>query len=197
VVKLHAAQIAAMAEAMGPLRVTFVGGESGPWAITSLRAAVGEPLAPAERLSIREGVGPPARGAWTLSGVVSHLRYTTEDEAAALKAKQARLGRAEATCAALIPIRKSAEWWALPQDRRRAIYQERSRHTTIGLEYLPAIARRLHHGRDLGEPFDFLTWFEYAPRDAEAFEDLVARLRRSEEWRFVEHEVDIRLRRET
>src|SRR2546428_7160638 len=39
-------------------------------------------------------------------------------------------------------------------------------YTTLFRSYLPAIARRLYHCRDLGEPFDFLTWFEYAPADA-------------------------------
>ena len=57
------------------------------------------------------------------------------------------------------------------------------------------MARRLHHCRELGEPFDFLTWFEYAPADAAAFDDLVRRLRASEEWHYVEREVDIRLTR--
>jgi hypothetical protein len=59
---------------------------------------------------------------------------------------------------------------------------------------LPAVARRLYHARELGEPFDFLTWFEYAPSDASRFEELVAALRDSEEWRYVDREVDIRLR---
>src|SRR5436853_562536 len=81
--------------------------------------------------------------------------------------------------AALIPIRKTLAWWALTQDERRDIFEAQSRHIGIGLEYLPAIARRLHHCRDLGpeEPFDFLTWFEYAPADAAAFEELVQALR--------------------
>jgi chlorite dismutase len=188
--------MSAMAEPTAPLHVSFVGGGSGRWAITALRAVIGEPLPAVDRLSVWENRAPPCAGAWTLSGVVSHLRYTTAEEAEALKLRQAPLGRADATCAALIPIRKSAAWWDLPQDARRAIYQERSRHTTIGLEYLPAVARRLHHSRDLGEPFDFLTWFEYAPKDADSFEELVARLRRSEEWRFIEREVDIRLQRD-
>lgn len=73
--------------------------------------------------------------------------------------------------------------------------RRQSRHTAIGLEYLPAVARRLHHARDLGEAFDFLTWFEYAPEQAAAFEELVRRLRASVEWRYVEREVDIRLSR--
>ncbi len=64
-----------------------------------------------------------------------------------------------------------------------------------GLDYLPAIARRLHHGRDLEEPFDFLTWFEFAPPDLIRFEELVERLRATEEWTYVEREIDIRLAR--
>ena len=58
------------------------------------------------------------------------------------------------------------------------------------------MARRLHHSRELGEEFDFLTWFEYAPADAAAFEELVALLRLTEEWRYVDREVDIRLTRD-
>ena len=137
------------------------------------------------------------RGArWVLRGTTSNERYVTRAEHDALDARQAPLGRTEATRAALIPIRKSEAWWTLPQDERRAVFEERSRHVTIGLEYLPAVARRLHHARDLGEPFDFLTWFEFAPAGALAFEELVGRLRSSEEWRYVERELDIRLSRE-
>jgi len=90
-----------------------------------------------------------------------------------------------------VPIRKSEAWWELTQDERREIFEE-----CRGLEYLPAVARRLHHSRDLGEPFDFLTWFEYAPGHTEAFEELVVRLRQTEEWSYVERELDIRLVRE-
>ena len=89
----------------------------------------------------------------------------------------------------------SNAWWELPQDERRRIFEESSRHVAIGLEYLPAVARRLHHRRDLGEPFDFLTWFEFAPEHAAAFEGLVRRLRETEEWTFVRREIDIRLTR--
>ena len=132
---------------------------------------------------------------WHLRGITSHLRYTTASEARQLKAVQPPLGRPEATRAALIPIRKCADWWRMAQDERRAIYEERSRHTSIGMEYLPRIARRLHHCRDLGEPFDFLTWFEFAPEDEAAFDELLARLRASEEWRYVDAEVEVRLSR--
>ena len=75
------------------------------------------------------------------------------------------------------------------------MFEDQSHHIGIGLEYLPSVARRLHHCRDLGQPFDFLTWFEYAPASAAAFEELAGRLRETEEWLFVEREVDIRLSR--
>jgi len=79
------------------------------------------------------------------------------------------------------------------QDERRAVLEEQSRHIGIGLEYLPAVARRLH-SRDLGgEPFDFLTRFEYAPEDGAAFDALLRRLRATAEWRFIDREVDVRL----
>jgi hypothetical protein len=69
------------------------------------------------------------------------------------------------------------------------------RHIATGLEYLSAVARRLHHGCDLGEPFDFLTWFEFAPEHAAAFEELVRRLRETKERTYVEREIDLRLAR--
>jgi hypothetical protein len=81
----------------------------------------------------------------------------------------------------------------MAQDESRAIFEEQSRHIAIGLRYLPGIARRLHHSRELGEDFEFLTWFEYAPQDEVAFEDLVQSPRATLEWRFVDREVDIRL----
>ena len=72
----------------------------------------------------------------------------------------------------------------MTQNERRRIFEDKSRHIADSLKYLPAIARQLYHARDLGEPFDFLTWFEYAPEHAEEFEDLVGSLRDSEEWSY-------------
>ena len=175
--------------------VAFAGGSTGPWRIDRHEPVVGDGLPAAARLAVVEDAPPPP-AAWTLRGVVSNERYVERRERALLEARQRPLGRAEATCAALIPVTKSQEWWALPQDERRAIFEERSRHIATGLEYLPAVARRLHHSRELGEPFDFLTWFEYAPEHAEAFEELVVRLRATEEWRYVVREIDIRLVRD-
>lgn len=157
----------------------------------------GEGLPAVDRLEVLEGrAEPPTRSAlWVLRGVTSNERYVTRAEHEALVARQPPLGRPDAARAALIAIRKSEAWWQLSQDDRRAIFEERSHHIRMGLEYLPQIARRLHHCRELGEPFDFLTWFEYAPEHAGAFEELVQRLRSTEEWTYVEREVDIRLAR--
>ena len=157
---------------------------------------VGEALPAAERLAVLEWTSVvPTGWVWWLRGVASHERYVTRAEHETLVARQPELGRPEATRAALIPIRKTEAWWDLAQDARRSIFEERSRHISTGLEYLPAVARRLHHCRDLGEPFDFLTWFEYAEADVEVFEELVLRLRQTEEWTYVEREVDVRVSR--
>ncbi len=149
-------------------------------------------------MAVVEGTGAPipTSARWVLQGVTSYERYSTLQERQALLAVQEPLGRPTATRAALISIKKSADWWALAQDERRALFEERSHHIATGIGYLPVIARRLHHSRDLGQPFDFLTWFEYAPTADDAFEELVERLRATEEWVYVEREVDVRLIRE-
>lgn len=174
---------------------SFVGGPTGPWKIVSMRSISGDGLPPASRLDLHDGLNDREDVAWQLRGVASNLRYTAEAERKALAAVQPALGRPEARCAALIPIRKTAAWWLLAQDERRAILEERSRHIAIGMRYLPAVARKLFHARDLGEPFDFLTWFEFAPDHAGAFDDLLLALRASPEWDYVDREVEIRLSR--
>jgi chlorite dismutase len=177
---------------------SFIAGAAGLWKIVAHRAVAGEPLADAERLSVEAGLAAPASpaaSAWTLRGAAGHVRYVVSDEKVALGRVQPPLGREQATLAAFIPIRKSAAWWELAQDERRAILEDRSRHIADGMRYLPAIARRLYQSRELGEPFDFLTWFEYAPEHAGQFEELTQLLRSTEEWRYVEREVDIRLER--
>ena len=176
---------------------TFVGGAHGAWRVTSMRGVCGDGLAPVERVDVVQGLpigqALSTEFAWRLQGLTSHVRYAERSEVDSLAAHQPSLDRPEATCGALIPIKKSARWWALPQDERRAIFEAVSHHTQIGLDYLPAVARRLHHCRDIGEPFDFLTWFEYAPNHADAFEQLVSALRATPEWDYVEREIDIRL----
>lgn len=174
---------------------TFLGRSRGPWRVERVETVIGEGIAWAECLDTRAGTLSDDASTWALRGATSNERYVTREERKRLTAKQEGLGRAESKCAALIPIRKSAAWWDMTQEERREIFESRSNHIATGLEYLPAIARRLYHCRDLGEPFDFLTWFEYPPEASGVFEELVRRLRDTEEWNFVDREIDIRLAR--
>jgi len=176
--------------------VSFVGAETGAYRVLDLRTVVGAPLAEVAAVTphpvhLLASAVPGA--AWVLRGTNSALRYTERAETETLRQIQPPLGRSHCSHAALIPIRKSDAWWTLSQDERRAIFETRSNHIASCLKYLPAIARRLHHSRELGEPFDFLTWFEYAPEHSSVFEELVQSLRATEEWKYVDWEIDIRL----
>jgi hypothetical protein len=177
---------------------SFIGGDTGLWRVAKMEVIAGEPLPAASRLEIASGSEIPAdpHAAWVLRGITSNERYVVrEEEKIQIVAKQLSLGRPEATCAALIPIRKNAAWWALTQNERQSIFEQQSRHAQIGLQHFPELARRLHHCRDISEsePFDFLTWFEYAPAQEAAFHQLLAALRATAEWKYVERELDIRL----
>ena len=179
---------------------SFIGGVTGAWRVVNMSTIVGAPLPDVTRLDLVTGTVPemPDGAKWVLRGLTSSERYVTRSEKDQLVARQPTLGRPHATCAALIPIRKTASWWDLAQDERRRVFEESSKHVATGLRYLPAVARRLHHCCDLGEnePFDFLTWFEYGPSDSPAFDELVAELRASEEWKYVDREIDVRVVRD-
>jgi hypothetical protein len=178
---------------------TFIGGDEGEWAVVSQRTLTGAPVADVARVHLVSGMPKETdtNAAWTLRGVATNDRYTTSVEKAELVKRQAPIGRAEATRAALILLRKNAAWWGLAQDERRAILEEQSHHIAIGLRYLPAIARRLLHCRDFGteQPFDFLGFLDYAPSDEGAFDDMLGLLRATKEWTFFDREIDIRLSR--
>ena len=176
--------------------VSFVGADQGTYRVLCMNTVVGAPLAPVAALTshpVHLPLTAAPGAAWVLRGTHSAVRYVERAEAESLQLVQPAIGRPECSHAALIPIRKSDAWWNLPQDARREIFEQRSNHIASCLKYLPAIARRLHHSRELAEPFDFLTWFEYAAEHAPLFEELVLLLRGTEEWKYVDWEVDIRL----
>lgn len=184
---------------MNPRTFSFIGGDAGSWKVVSNKAVVGEGLSDVAYLNfgLSTTFSSPqtSSSSWILRGVTSNVRYATREEVTELRAKQAGLNRPGALCGVLIPIKKNDAWWALTQDERRAIFEEQSHHTSIGIEYLPAIARQLHHCRDMTEsqPFDFLTWFEFHQDDTPHFDSLLARLRKTKEWTFVDREVEIRV----
>lgn len=177
----------------------YVGGSTGEWRITNVVNHSGSALKPASHISITNGelTRIPAGTSWVLRGVVNNTRYVTREERFDRLIRPAIPYSDTATCAALIPIRKSHAWWKLAKADRREIVEERSRRITNGFGFIPAIARRLQYSRDLGEPFDFVTWFEYDVGDASIFDELVNVLRTSEEWNYVEREIDIRLVRDS
>ena len=176
----------------------YIGGCSGPWRVDNVRTLCGAPLKPATHVQIANGRlnRLPLRSSWILRGLARNTRFFTREERLPVDSQRLWSNHSEATCAALIPIRKSAEWWNLDAEDRQEIIEARSREIHRGLGLIPAIARRLLFGRDLGEPFDVVTWFEYAPKDAKIFDELANALRSSLEWQYVEREIDIRLVRE-
>lgn len=174
---------------------SFIGGHHGAWQVSQMSALAGEPLPQVAAITMLNQPSSDVqdRGQWLLEGFTSNIRYAERSELSALRAKQQGLGRAGVKCAALIPIQKNPAWWELSQEERRAIFEEQSHHTAIGMDYLPQIARQLHHSRDLGGPFDFITWFEFEPEHTTIFNEMLERLRASKEWSYVAREVDIRL----
>ncbi len=171
----------------------FQGGFEGEWTVKSMMTITGEALEEVSKIAIGNSMQNENTIKWTLSGVSSHLRYTTRNEKNALDQTPSILGKTESTCAAFIPLKKSDEWWLLTQDERRKIFENQSKHIQFSIPYLNTISRKLHHSRDLGEPFDFLTWFEFSPVNQQLFDDLVGYLRTTEEWNYVVRDIDIRL----
>jgi chlorite dismutase len=140
-----------------------------------------------------EATGQLAEPTAPFVGVSQHVVYTTGRE-------RLELGRVSAAesgpVAVLIPICKSAAWWALAQDERQAYLQSGvPGHVEIGLKYASVIYRRLYHARAVpGSTWDFLTYFEFSPDQTDAFRDLLSQLRdpkSNPEWEFVEREVEL------
>ena len=90
----------------------FVGSDIGLWRIVRTEAVVGKPLPEAKRLNVISAseLRSETDAPWVLRGITSNERYVLRDEKNEIVAKQQGLGRPEAICAALIPIRKSAAW---------------------------------------------------------------------------------------
>jgi len=157
----------------------------------------GKPIARVEAVDMVAGlaVDMPADASWSFHGVTSNDRYTTRAEKTELIGRQVAVGRPEASQAALILLRKRADWWVLTQDERRAVLEEESHHIAIGMRYLPAVSRHLLHCRDLGTdaPFDFIGFLDFAPESEAAFDAMLVQLRATREWSYMEREIDIRL----
>ena len=78
----------------------------------------------------------------------------------------------------VIPIRKSADWWALDQDARAAMMKE---HTQAALPYQKTVKRKLYHSTGLDD-LDFITYFETSK--LEDFHSLILSLERVKEFQY-------------
>jgi chlorite dismutase len=81
--------------------------------------------------------------------------------------------------AIIIPVKKSADWWALDQEKRAAMMQE---HTEATVPYLKTVKRKLYHSSGLDD-LDFITYFETAKLDD--FHSLVLSLEQVREFQYV------------
>lgn len=147
-----------------------------------------------------EGWAPSTSSIIPFQGVTTHLQYTSHSQRQELDRRSAgELEPSEQTIAVLIPIGKTAAWWALAQDQRQAQFQStrtEKGHTVIGLAYADRVFRKLYHSRYLkaGLSYDFLTYFEFQERDTEAFKALLTELRDprdNPEWAYVDFEFEI------
>lgn len=114
-------------------------------------------------------------------GVTASEEYVPElpDLAAELDARSYE--GAPPRYAIVIPTRKSAEWWTLPEAERVESMRE---HVEPTLEYLETVKRQLYRSTGLDD-VDFLTYFE--TDDPIAFQDLVSELQTIEEFRYTEY----------
>ena len=78
----------------------------------------------------------------------------------------------------VIPIRKSADWWALDQESRAAMMKE---HTEAALPYHKTVKRKLYHSTGLDD-VDFITYFETSK--LEDFHSLILALEKVKEFQF-------------
>lgn len=174
---------------------------STSYEVEAVQVVQGLPVAgvePGQAWSRVEQLGAPALPAAPFIGSTQHLVYTD----AATRGELSQLSRASTgPLAVLIPICKSAAWWALAQEERQA-YFTRGRqpgHTALGRPFAERIYRRLYHARYLpGSSWDFLTYFEFPESERQAFQELLAVLRAPEqnpEWAFVERESEIWMRK--
>lgn len=108
----------------------------------------------------------------SLVGMNRARQYITAEKSPALA------GQLNSSCytgdlprfAIVIPVKKSARWWSLPESERM---REIEAHTQASMPYLDRVKRELYHSTGLDD-LDFITYFETA--DLAAFQELAVRL---------------------
>jgi len=165
--------------------------------IELVRSIVGTPIVSLEagqallRIESTQGA-PPGLG--DLLGVTQHAQYQSSTEASEL-ATRAR--PAPGSVSVIIPISKSAEWWALGHAERAKLFRSEGArgHIHVGRPHIEQIHRKLYHARYLPNArWDFITYFEFEAAHTDQFRALLAGLRDTQqnpEWAFVEREAEI------
>jgi len=105
----------------------------------------------------------------TFNGITKALNYVPkfpEDLKAELKTPPPQ----GSPYVVVVPIRKDADWWLMPQDARTTLMKE---HTDATVLYLKTVKRKLYHSSGLDD-VDFITYFETAKLDD--FNNLVTAL---------------------
>ena len=137
-----------------------------------------------------------------IDGTARSLQYTSAEVQtwAFAQARERASGRYLPN-AIILPIRKSAAWWAMPSmERHQFFYPHHDRlsgkcvpgHALIGREAAPHICRRVFHnpaGAGRKGEWDFVTYFECADEHLELFDETLAAMRdpqKNPEWRYVE-----------
>jgi hypothetical protein len=173
--------------------------------VVAVRGKPGVSLGPGSTLvrmetPTRLALGETKTPALLFHGLPQHLEYTSGEQKADLDKRSRReLPPGKDTVAVIIPIRKSAAWWALPADERMAHFQKKGEklgHTAIGAPYVEQIYRKLYHTRYAVETrdHDFITYFEFDRANTDRFKSLLAQLRdtrQNPEWEFVDREYEI------
>lgn len=80
--------------------------------------------------------------------------------------------------AIVIPIRKSADWWVLDQEKRASMMRE---HTEATMPYIKTVKRKLYHSSGLDD-LDFITYFETSKLDD--FHSLILSLEQVKEFQY-------------
>lgn len=125
-------------------------------------------------------------------GVTGTAQYTDPKASyAAANGRPAVPAEIGPVLAVLIPLRKTASWYSLTHEERKALIPA---HVDIGVPFIPAIHRRLFHSREHSKDYDFLTYFEFPAADEPQFRQLCQALRnpkRNPEWAYIDRDCEI------
>lgn len=111
----------------------------------------------------------------TLTGVTKKLNYAPKFPDLLEQLKAGKYEGDAPKYVIVIPTRKNADWWNLPEEERTNLMVA---HTAPTLAYLKSVKRKLYHSTGLSDA-DFITYFE--TNSLVGFNDLVISLRKVKE----------------